>query len=191
VRKLLPGVLIVLFLVLGVGKPDVNAQTTLSSDVVAKLSAARVATAKYVTDLESAKADGYGIITQMIPNMGYHFLNPKATGFDVTQPPILVYVRKGESWQLVAIEWVWPKKPATAPLRGAKYGSFSAACHYKDGSFIEAAAEAKCAKTNPKTGADFNFWHPPLVTFHMWIWYPNPSGVFAEFNPWLTPFNKE
>ena len=32
---------------------------------------------------------------------------------------------------------------------------------------------------------------PPLVTFHVWIWYPNPNGVFGEYNPLLTPFNKE
>src|SRR2546425_2398168 len=108
-----------------------------------------------------------------------------------THPLSLFNVKKGSHGKLAHFEGFGPKNPATPPLGGEKYGSFSAACHYKDGSFIEAAAEAKCAKTNPKTGADFNFWHPPLVTFHMWIWYPNPSGVFAEFNPWLTPFNKE
>ncbi len=180
-----------LVLILGTSDASGSAQSALSADVVSKLSAARLATAKYATDLERAKSDGYVIITPMIPNMGYHFLNPKIEGFDVTKPPILVYVRKGDAWQLVAIEWVWPKKPSAAPLRGARYGSFFAACHYKDGSFIEAAAQAKCGKANAKTGAEFNFWHPPLVTLHLWIWYPNPSGVFGEFNPYLTPFNKD
>ena len=180
-----------LALILGTSDAIGSSQSALSADVVAKLSVARLATAKYAMDLDRAKADGYVIITQMIPNMGYHFLNPKIEGFDVTKPPILVYVRKGDAWQLVAIEWVWPKKPGAAPLQGARYGSFGAACHYKDGSFIEAAAQAKCGKANAKTGAEFNFWHPPLVTFHIWIWYPNPNGVFAEFNPYLTPFNKE
>ena len=168
-----------------------DAQTTVASEVTAQIARARLATAKYAMDVERAKADGYMIITQMIPNMGYHFLNPKAQGFDVTKPPILVYVRRGNSWQLVAIEWVYPKRPAKAPLRGARYGSFAAACHYKDGTFVTATAEAKCAKMNTKTNAEFTFWHPPLVTLHMWIWYPNPSGVFAEFNPLLTPFNKD
>ena len=60
-----------------------------------------------------------------------------------------------------------------------------------DGSFVVAAAEAKCAKMNAKSGAEFGFWHPPLVTLHMWIWYPNPGGIFGEFNPLLTPFNKD
>jgi hypothetical protein len=163
----------------------------VAPEVLAKVADARLATAKYAMDLERAKTDGYMIITQMIPNMGYHFLNPKIEGFDVTKPPVLVYVRKGDAWQLVAIEWVYPKKPATAPIKGAQYGSFEAACHYKDGSFVVATAEAKCAKTNAKSGAEFNFWHPPLVTLHMWIWYPNPGGIFGEFNPLLTPFNKD
>ena len=170
--------------------PAVAAQA-VPAKVVAEIARARLATAQYAMDLEAAKTDGYGIITQMIPNMGYHFLNGKIQGFDVTEPPILVYVKKDDAWQLVAIEWVYPKRPASPPLPGAQYGSFGAACHYMDGSFVQASAENKCGKTNPKTGSAFNFWHPPLVTLHMWIWYPNPSGVFAEFNPLLTPFNND
>jgi len=174
---------------------DVHAAGTTSApvapDVIAKLAQARVATAKYAMDLARAKADGYTIITPMIPNMGYHFLNPKIEGFDVRKPPILVYVRKDDAWQLVAIEWVFPKKPAVPPLKGATYGSFGAACHYKDGSFIMAFTEATCPKSHPNTGTEFSFWHPPLVTLHVWLWYPNPSGVFGEYNPLLTPFNKD
>lgn len=168
-----------------------DAQSAVPASVIAQVAQARLATAKYATNLARAKADGYMIITPMIPNMGFHFLNPKISGFDVTKPPILVYVRKGDAWQLVAIEWVYPKKPATPPLAGARYGSFGAACHYKDGTFVMADSQAKCAKTNAKTGAAFNFWHGPLVTLHAWIWYPNPSGLFAEFNPLLTPFNQD
>ncbi len=184
-------ILLAVGLTWGTGLHPVQAQSPVNPDVVTKVSLARQATAKYAMDVEKAKADGYMIITQMIPNMGYHFLNPKIEGFDVTKPPILVYVRKDNAWQLVAIEWVYPKKPATPPLPGAKYGSFDAACHYKDGTFVVAAAEAKCAKTNAKTGADFNFWHPPLVTLHLWVWYPNSNGIFGEFNPLLTPFNND
>ncbi len=184
-------VVLIAAVVSGRGLSVSHAQATLDSAVITKLSAARLATAKYATDLTRAKADGYTIITQMIPNMGYHFLNPKVEGFDITKPAILVYVRKGDAWQLVAIEWVFPQKPAVDPVSGAAYGSFGAACHYSDGSFIMAYAEATCVKKHPTTGADFTFWHPPLVTLHLWIWYPNPNGVFGEFNPLLTPFNNE
>lgn len=157
--------------------------------LAAPLASARVATAKYATDLERAKADGYSMmITQMIPDMGYHFLNPDITGFDVTKPPILVYVRNGEEWQLVGFEWVFPEKPETKPLPGATYGSFPAACHYEDGTFVFQDAEADCAQTGPE-GAAFTFWHPKLVTLHAWVWYPNPAGLFNGTNRWVRPYN--
>ena len=155
------------------------------------LANARVATAKYATDLNRAKRDGYTVIvTRHIPDMGWHFLNPKYTKFDVTKPAILVYVKRGSRWQLVAFEWVFPEKPAKKPLPGATYGSFGAACHYQDGTFVFTAAEADCAKTSPESGAAFGFWHPDLVTLHTWVWYPNPDGIFAGTNPLMKPFNR-
>jgi len=160
-----------------------------SQQLAAKIALARVATAKYATDLTRAKRDGYGIITQMIPDMGWHFMNPKVTGFDVRKPPILVYGKRGSRWQLVAFEWVFPSKPKTAPLPGATYGSFGAACHYKDGTFTFTASQDQCAAKSPKTGAAFGFWHPDLVTLHLWVWYPNPLGVFSGMNPLMHPFN--
>jgi hypothetical protein len=154
----------------------------------AQLARARVATAKYANDLAAAKADGYSILTQKIPGMGYHFINPKVTGFDVTRPAILVYERTGSRWQLGALEWVFPKKPATAPLKGASYGSFPAACHYKDGTFVPKPSADACATKSPASGSAFNFWHPKLVTMHVWTWYPNPSGMYASMNPLVTAF---
>jgi hypothetical protein len=170
-------------------KFDIGA-TAAKGSLPSRLAAARVATAKYVTNLNKAKADGYGILTRMIPSMGWHFVNPKITGaFDVRKPPILVYERRAGKWQLGALEWTFPQKPAKPPLPGAKYGSFPAACHYKDGTFVEAPAESACAPKSPQTGAAFNFWHGPLVTMHVWLWYPNPSGLYASMNPLVKPFN--
>ena len=71
--------------------------TTLTADIAA----ARLATAKYVTNLAAAKSAGYQIITRMIPTMGYHFMNPAVKGFDVTRPPILVYEHQGSKWMMV------------------------------------------------------------------------------------------
>jgi hypothetical protein len=100
-----------------------GAHTTLTADIAA----ARLATARYVTNLASAKAAGYQIITRMIPNMGYHFLNPNVKGFDVRKPAILVYEHHRGKWQLGALEWVFTSKPAKPPLPGAQYGTFPAA----------------------------------------------------------------
>ena len=155
-----------------------------------RLARARLATARYATSLHAAKADGYQIITRMIPDMGWHFLNPKITGFDVRKPPILVYERRRNRWQLAAFEWVFPTKPATPPLPGATYGSFGAACHYKDGTFVFRPTQDACPKTSPQTGAAFNFWHPDLVTLHVWLWYPNPTGLYSGTNPYIQPFNR-
>ena len=163
---------------------------TTSQALAARLADARLATAKYATNLALAKKQGYGVITQMIPDMGWHFMNPKITTFDVTKPPILVYGKRGSTWQLVAFEWVFPKKPAKPPLPGATYGSFGAACHYRDGTFVFQEDQNACAAKSPQSGAAFGFWHPNLVTLHVWAWYPNPAGVFSGMNPLMHPFNK-
>jgi hypothetical protein len=171
-------------------KSRVAAAPSRGPSLVSQLAAMRVATAKYVDNLPLARRNGYGIITRMIPNMGWHYMNPKIAGFDVTKPAILVYLKHGKTWQLGALEWVFTQKPKTPPLPGAKYGGFGAACHYKDGTFVPEAAQANCPATSPQSGAAFNFWHPNLVTMHVWLWYPNPSGIYSGTNPLVTPFNK-
>ena len=155
--------------------------------LAAQLASARLATGRYATNLAAAKADGYQIITRMIPDMGWHFLNPAIQGFDITKPAILVYERHRHRWQLAALEWVFTQPPPSPPLPGATYGSFPAACHYKDGSLVFARVQELCAHHN--TGARFNFWHPDLVTLHLWLWYPNPTGLYNGTNPYIQPFN--
>jgi hypothetical protein len=155
----------------------------------AQIAKARLATEKYAIGLDAAKADGYRPLTQQIPGMGYHFLNPNIKGFDVRKPPILVYEKHGGHWQLGALEWVFPQTPATPPLKGASYGSFPAACHYNDGTFVVAPSQDGCAPKSPQTGSPFFFWHPALVTMHVWIWYPNPDGLYASMNPLVDAFS--
>jgi hypothetical protein len=167
---------------------DMSGMSAGAALPASKLALARVATAKYANDLGAAKAGGYSILTQKIPGMGYHFINPSIKGFDVRRPPILVYERHGNRWQLGALEWVFPAKPAAPPLKGATYGSFPAACHYEDGTFVLQPSQATCAPTSPQSGSAFNFWHPALVTMHVWIWYPNPAGLYASMNPLVPAF---
>ena len=166
-----------------------KAMSTPTSQLAADVAAGRRATAKYQTNLAAAKAHGYRILTRMIPDMGYHFMNPSVKRFDVRNPPILVYEHTPHGWQLGAFEWVFTTKPTTAPLPGAQYGVFGAACQYVDGTFVYQTVQAKCAAKSPQSGAAFNFWHPRLVTLHLWLWYPNPSGIFMGMNPLVAPFN--
>jgi hypothetical protein len=139
--------------------------------------------APFATNLDAAKQAGYSRqITPFMEGMGFHYMDPTVTAFDPKRPPILVYVRRGDAAQLVAAEWVFPSRPAKPPFPGARYGSFPAACHYDDGTFVQQKNEKACA---PKIagGAAFTFWHPDLVTLHMWLWYQNPDGIFNSTNP--------
>jgi hypothetical protein len=161
----------------------------LSLQVAGQLAAARAATAKYATNLAKAKSAGYMIITKMMPNMGFHYLNPHISGFNIRKPQILVYEHTKTGWQLGALEWVFPKMPKSPPLPNATFGQFPAACHYADGAFIPDKNSSTCAKKAP-SGAKFTFWHPDLITMHVWVWYPNPAGLFSGTNPLVAPFNK-
>ena len=114
---------------------------------------------------------------------------PRHHEFDSAKPPILVYTRRDGKYQLGALEWVFPKKPKKAPLKGAKYGSFPAACHYDDGTF-SLRPRRMTARRPADAGSPFFFWHPDLVTLHVWLWYSNPDGLYASMNPFVSPFNK-
>jgi hypothetical protein len=153
-----------------------------SATLVQQMSAARAATARYANSLSAAQADGYQIITPFMPGMGYHYMNPKIQGFDINHPQILVYNRQGSEWQLSALEWVFGSMPTTAPLEGATYGTFPAACHYADGTFVAAKSEKDCATTTGNL-SPFTFWHPDLITLHLWVWFDNPAGIYHGTNP--------
>lgn len=75
-----------------------------------------------------------------------------------------------------------PRTPAGPSAR-----SSSRACAYADGTFLDHDAEADCAAANPDTGSPFGFWHPDLVTMHVWLWYPNPDGLFIGENTLVEP----
>jgi hypothetical protein len=167
----------------GSGHPEIT------PEIAAQVAQIRAGTAKYANNIDAATEDGFFIITQMIPDMGYHFLNPNVEGFDIGQPPILVYSRDADAWELGAVEWVFPEEPAEPPMEGAVYGAFPAACHFDDGIFVPTPTEEDCPETNPDTGAAFTFWHPDLVTFHVWAWMQNPDGLYNGTNPLMSAHN--
>src|ERR1700754_4682026 len=81
----------------------------VSRELAISIAKARFALAPYANDLAAAQAAGYKMqITQLMPGMGFHYMNPDVKDFDVTRPPILVYVKQGDKVQLVAAEWVFP-----------------------------------------------------------------------------------
>ncbi len=161
----------------------------ITPEIAEQVAQIRAGTARYANNIDAATEDGFFIITQMIPDMGYHYLNPNVEGFDIGQPPILVYSRDGDDWELGAVEWVFPEEPAEPPMEGATYGAFPAACHFDDGLFVPTATEEECSETNPDTASAFTFWHPDLVTFHVWAWMQNPDGLYNGTNPLMSAHN--
>ena len=164
-------------------------QATASSALVGDIAATRLATAKYVNDLALAKKNGYMIITKMIPTMGYHFMNPNVKGFDVRKPPILVYEHHGKSWQLGAVEWVFTVEAGAPPAPRGDVRHVRRRLPLRRRHLRAGGGAGRCPAKAPGSGAKFTFWHPQLVTLHLWLWYPNPSGLFASTNPLVTPFN--
>lgn len=150
----------------------------------------RAATAKY-QDVEVAKSDGFTKASGMLPNHGIHFT--KLTNFlrttDLTRPAGLVYVEKDGVWSLVAVEYTAILQPDKPLIPGGQWAKHEAACHYKDGNELLESNYFNCPKTHPKTGSEYDSWHPGVWTFHVWAWYPNPNGLFSAENPLLVTYN--
>lgn len=155
-----------------------------------QLAKARLATGKYATDLHRAKADGYQIITRMIPDMATTSSTPPSADSTSASPRSWSISGAGTPGSSARSSGCSPSGPRPPPLPGATYGSFDAACHYKDGTFVVASSQAQCPRRSPRTNARFNFWHPPLVTLHVWLWYHNPDGLYSGTNPLLRPFHR-
>ena len=141
-------------------------------------------------DLAAAKAAGYSLqITPNMPNMGFHFLNPSIGGGvrrDEASHPRLREARRqtgsSERWSGCS-----PSGPTSRRSRARSYGSFPAACHYADGRFVPAAAEADCAPTNGG-GAAFTFWHPAPRHAARLALVPEPRRPLRDTNPFVRPF---
>lgn len=165
----------------------------------AVLAAVRQATARYL-DIERARADGYVQISGMEANHGVHFMNVNAqilsaavglfsSGPKLSSPPVLIYVPTADGgWHLAAAEYALPTRPDTDPFPGAAWGEHEASCHYRDYRELPAPSPASCPKVHPKSGSPFVLFHPKLAIAHVWAWYPNPRGIYADENPYLAPY---
>jgi hypothetical protein len=99
--------------------------------------------------------------------MGVHFLNTSLVGpeVDPMKPQVLLYEQKGDKLELAAAEWFVPLSTGVK-ARPTIFG------HPFDG---------------PMEG------HHPLMPammhhydLHVWLWKPNPAGMFSPTNPAVT-----
>lgn len=144
--------------------------------VLRDLAAVRNATAKY-HDVEVALAEGFVPVSACVgaPGvgaMGYHYLNPARAmdgTINLSEPEILLYIDSGQGLKLVGVEYFFPigapggAIPPTPPPSPTLFGR----------TFGE-----------PMLGHDPAM--PPHYDLHVWVWHPNPAGMFAEMNSSLT-----
>lgn len=145
--------------------------------------AARAATAAF-HDLNAAKAAGYSVVVADLAGltciadpsgaggMGVHYLNPALLDGSVsaTTPELLVYApdRHG-TLRLVALEYLVLKADWDAAHGGPG-----------------AAPPSLFGQAFDLTLAGNRYGLPDFYSLHAWIWDPNPSGMFAEWNPRVT-----
>ena len=134
------------------------------------IAAVRAATAAY-HDLAVAEAAGYGpfyICTDHVTDgtMGQHYVKGALVGdaaIDPLQPEALVYEPKRDGgYKLVAIEYVvfadaWDAVNANPP---SLFG-----------------------RTFTLVQAGNRYGLPDFYELHVWLWRPNPSGIFNDWNP--------
>lgn len=128
-----------------------------NSVLQSELARVRAATAKY-HDIDAAIADGYADISLYVPHMGWHYLNAGLLDgtFDMEKPELLVYANSPSGGlQLVAVEYAVPLSLSQDPPEG-----FTGNEDVWD------------------VNSEFGLW-----TLHCWVWYNNPNGIFAEYNP--------
>jgi len=153
----------------------VNAETT-DPQVLRDLAKVRQATVKY-HDVNVAIADGY-IPTDAcdaipgVGGMGYHYFNP-ALGMDsevnLTTPEILMYASSDNGLRLVGVEYFVGIGAPDAPIPNP-------------------APPAPVLFGLPFDGPMLGHipGMPPHYDLHVWIWQPNPDGMFAMWNPNVT-----
>ena len=140
----------------------------------ADLAAIRNATAKY-HDVNTAIADGYGpfyICTDKegVGTMGQHYVKGPLVGdpaVDPLRPEALVYEpQKDGGLKLVAVEYV----------------TFQADWHAAFGE----GTPSILGRPMIAVGAGNRYGLPPFFERHVWLWSPNPLGIYEDWNPSVT-----
>jgi hypothetical protein len=135
------------------------------------LAAVRAATAAY-HDLATAEAANYGLFpgcfSHPLPDggMGVHYVrfDQLDGSIDPLAPEGLVYEpQRGGGLRLVAVEYIVPVAAWTGEDPPELFG-----------------------QTFSYEGAGNEFGIFPFYELHVWLWQPNPNGMFYEWNPRVT-----
>lgn len=170
---------------------EVNVSWDLLQSTNQVLSTAKAATEKY-RDVSVARAEGYVQVTQVVPGLGAHFIQPgylAAGVFDPSHPAILLYDRDAAgAFELVGVSWTLPKKPGAETPPDSPFGPLAVWHYHTDLCFglrgdSPTVAESTAAGCRA-TGGTFVKETPWMV--HAWLFRASPEGVFSHENSTIT-----
>jgi hypothetical protein len=166
---------------------EINVSWQQLKEIDAILTTAKAATEKY-RDVSLARADGYVQVTQVVPGIGAHFVQPAllAAGvFDPARPAILLYDRApGGDFELVGVSWNLPKKPGDDTPPDSPFGPL-AVWHYHTDLCFGGRGGAPVVTTTTPAGcraAGGLFVKETGWMLHAWIFRDSPEGVFSHQN---------
>ena len=160
--------------------------------LVDQLDTIRSSTEKY-RDVRVAEAEGFIRVTEEVPNMGAHFVNPWLTVdgvFDPAQPEVLIYVRdKQGEWELAGTSFVQLMPVASPDHPEAFAGPLDNwHVHYE---LCTGPRVTLLAGSPEECEAAGGVWVPSYGwMIHAWVWVDNPLGVFSMWNPNIPPIVK-
>ncbi len=171
--------------------PEVNVSWEQLREIDGLLTTAKAESDKF-RDVNVARASGYMQVTQVVPGLGAHFINPglMARGMiDITRPSILLYDHgaNGE-FELVGVSWTLPKQPGDDTLPASPFGAL-AAWHYHTNLCFKLGAGAPVVAAGSEAGCGAGggmlVKQTPWMV-HAWLFRTSPEGVFSHQNSTIT-----
>lgn len=170
---------------------DVNVTWEQIQAASTTLTTTRAATGKY-RDVNVARADGYIQVTQVVPGLGAHFIQPRlmaAGKLDPERPDILLYDRTADGgFELVGVAWSLPKKQGDDTAPTSPFGPLAVFHYHTDlcfgaragGPVVSATTASGCRAA----GGIFVKETPWMI--HAWVFRPSPEGIFSHENSSIT-----
>jgi hypothetical protein len=171
-KKLLVATGITLLLLILVAGIAYAATGVTDPAVLRDLARVRQASAKY-HDVNAALADGFiptpHCVSSPDGGMGIHYIHPTRLmdpAENILEPEILLYVETAEGMKLIGVEYFHGIGAPDTPIPNP-------------------APPAPVLFGRPFDGPmdAHEPGQPPHYDLHVWVWQPNPSGMFAMFNP--------
>lgn len=153
--------------------------------LVHELDTARRASEKY-RDISVALAEGYIQVTQDLPGLAAHFLNPRLSarsGFDPAKPQILLYTKQHGGWELVGVSYTSAGLTSDGDFSEQPPEGFSGPLdvwHYHENLCFVAGPRVSVAdRESCLNRGGIHLARTPWM-LHVWLWDDAPEGIFAH-----------